>query len=204
MVIKDESKYFYAETQAEWRKWLEENHEKEDYIWLVIYKKSSNIPSIYYPEALDEALCFGWIDSIKYKKDDDSAIQYFSKRKPKSNWSKVNKEKVARLISEGKMHESGMKMVNLAKEKGTWEALEEVENLILPNDLQEAFENYPVAFSNWENFSKSNKRGILEVLLNAKKEETRNKRIVEIVTKADENKVAFFEKWQKKSKNSVI
>lgn len=91
--LKDGVKIFYAPTREAWRKWLETNHEKEKSVWLKIYKKESGTPSIYYPEAVDEALCFGWIDSKGNKDDENSYYQSFAKRNPKSNWSRINKEK---------------------------------------------------------------------------------------------------------------
>lgn len=181
---------FRASNQEEWRKWLDENHLKEKSIWLIIYRKESGIPSVYYPEAVDEALCFGWIDSKPNKRDAVSYFQFFSKRNPKSNWSKVNKDKVERLVKEGRMHLAGTAMVALAKATGTWSALEEVDQLVIPSDLAEAFKKNPQAFSFWEGFSKSSRRGILEWILNAKRPETRNQRIEETVRLAGENKKA--------------
>lgn len=142
-------------------------------------------------------MCFGWIDAVANKKDDDSYYQYFTKRKPKSNWSKVNKEKVARFIKEGKMAPAGMAMVELAKATGTWEALNEVEKLIVPDDMLKLFKKNKVAFENWKTFSRSIQRGILEWISNAKKEETRNKRIVETISLAEKNIKA--NQYQKKS-----
>jgi uncharacterized protein YdeI (YjbR/CyaY-like superfamily) len=185
--IKDGVKTFYAKDRAAWRKWLSTNHNKHESIWLIIYRKESQTPSIYYPEAVDEALCFGWIDSKPNKRDAESFYQFFSKRNPKSNWSKVNKEKVKRLTEQGLMHESGVAMVNLAKKSGTWDALNEVENLVLPSDLQLALSKNKKANDYFETFPRSVKRGILEWILNAKKEDTRLKRINETVLLAAQN-----------------
>jgi uncharacterized protein YdeI (YjbR/CyaY-like superfamily) len=132
-------------------------------------------------KAVDEALCFGWIDSVANKGNDKMYYQYFAKRKPKSNWSKVNKEKVERLLAEGLMHTSGLAMVELAKKSGTWDALNKVEALEIPGDLKKAFAKNKTAFKNFEAFPPSSRRGILEWILNAKKEETRTKRIQETV-----------------------
>src|SRR5690606_15755684 len=123
MEIHKNVKTFYAESRAAWREWLLKNHHLEKSIWLIIYRKESGISSVYYPEAVDEALCFGWVDSTPNKRDDASYYQFFAKRNPKSNWSKVNKEKVARLTEARLMHESGLAMVELAKTNGTWNAL---------------------------------------------------------------------------------
>ena len=178
---------FYAKSRAEWRKWLEKNHQTEKSIWLVIYKKESGTPSVYYPEAVDEALCFGWIDSLPNKRDSISYYQFFSKRKAKSNWSSVNKEKVEKLIAQGLMHPSGHAMIELAKQTGTWNALDEVEQLNLPPELINGFKENKSALANWEKFSRSSKRGILEWIMNAKRLETRLKRVQETITLAEKN-----------------
>lgn len=174
----------HAKTRKEWRRWLEKNHQSEKSIWLIIYKKESNTPSVYYPEAVDEALCFGWIDSKANKRDKTSYYQFFSGRNPKSKWSKVNKEKVTNLIEQGLMQRAGFEMIEIAKQLGTWTALDEVENITIPSDLQELFLKNKTAFGNWENFPRSSKRSILEWIVNAKKPETRQKRIKETVSLA--------------------
>jgi len=188
MELKNGIKTFHAENQEAWRKWLSENHDTEKAVWLILYKKDSSTPSVYYSEAVDEALCFGWIDSTVSKRDEESRYQYFTARRPKSNWSKVNKEKVARLTEAGLMMPSGLKMVELAKKTGTWDALNDVENLVLPEDLKIEFEKNLVAMQNWNNFSRSYKRGILELLFNAKTTPTRQTRIEKIVLSAFENR----------------
>jgi uncharacterized protein YdeI (YjbR/CyaY-like superfamily) len=187
MEVYNNVQTFHAKSRKEWRKWLEKNHSTEKSVWLVIYKKESEIPSVYYPEAVDEALCFGWIDSKPNKRDEDSYYQFFAKRNPKSNWSKVNKEKIAKLIEKGLMQSAGLEMIEIAIENGTWTALDEVENLIIPDDLQELFSDNKTAFENWERFPSSSKRGILEWILNAKKPETRQKRIEETVSLAEKD-----------------
>jgi uncharacterized protein YdeI (YjbR/CyaY-like superfamily) len=187
MELHNELKTFHAKTRKEWRNWLERNHQSEKSIWLIIYKKESETPSIYYPEAVDEALCFGWIDSKPNKRDDKSFYLFFAKRKPKSNWSALNKTRVEKLLAAGKMHASGQFMVDLAIKTGTWDALNEVEDLILPKDLQIAFSQNQVAFENFQGFPKSVKRGILEWILIAKRPETRQKRIEETVRNSASN-----------------
>lgn len=180
-------KTFYAKSQSAWRKWLEKNHNKENAVWLIIYKKETGIPTVYYPEAVDEALCFGWIDSKPNKRDEESYYQFFAKRNPKSKWSKINKDKVARLIKAGKMHSAGLGMIELAKKSGTWDALNEVEDIVIPPDLEAAFKKNPTARTYFDAFSRSSKRGILEWILNAKKAETREKRIQETIMLAAKN-----------------
>lgn len=148
------------------------------------------MPSITYDEAVDEALCFGWIDSKVNKRDERSWYQFFARRNPKSNWSKINKAKVEKLIAEKKMMPAGLEMIELAKQSGTWIALDAVEALTLPDDLAAAFEGNKIAFENWQAFSRSAKRGILEWIRNAKRDETRQKRIAETVALAAKNEKA--------------
>ena len=116
---------------------MEKNHQSEKSVWLVIYHKTSATKSCNYEEAVEEALCFGWIDSIAIKRDAESKYQYFSQRKPKSNWSKSNRDRVAKLTALGLIAESGQKMIDLAKQTGTWEALVDVQNSVIPSDLQQ-------------------------------------------------------------------
>jgi uncharacterized protein YdeI (YjbR/CyaY-like superfamily) len=187
MEIKDNIKTFYAKSQKEWRKWLEKNHETEKSVWLIIYKKDSGVPSVYYSEAVDEALCFGWIDSKPNKRDADSYYQFFAQRNPKSNWSGVNKAKVDKLRAAGLMTAAGQKMIDLAKQKGTWNALDEVEKMIVPDDLQFLFNKNKTALQNWEKFPPSVRRGILDWIQSAKRPETREKRMVETVDLAGKN-----------------
>jgi uncharacterized protein YdeI (YjbR/CyaY-like superfamily) len=181
---------FYADSKQSFRNWLIENHDKEQNVWLIIYKKDSGTPSITYDQAVDEALCFGWVDSSIKKNDEFSFYQYFARRNPKSNWSRVNKLKIERLMQEGLMAEAGLKMIAIAKESGTWTALDDVENLISPPDLQVELDKNPLAAEYFTLFPRSVKRGILEWLLNAKQPETRAKRINEIISKAEQNERA--------------
>lgn len=190
MELKDGIRTFYATSRKEWRTWLEKNHQSEKSVWLIIYRKGCTIPSIYYPEAVDEALCFGWIDSKGNKRDADSYYQFFTKRNLKSNWSSVNKAKIEKLIAQNLMSPAGLHMVELAKQTGTWTALDEVDNITIPDDLQKEFDRNKTAFEYWDKFSRSSKRGILEWILNAKKQETRQKRIDETIRLAHENKRA--------------
>jgi uncharacterized protein YdeI (YjbR/CyaY-like superfamily) len=187
MELKEGIKTFYAKTQKEWRKWLEKNHQSEKSIWLIIYKKESGTPSVYYTDAVDEAICFGWIDSKPNKRDDESYYQFFAKRNPKSNWSKVNKGKVARLLEEGKIAPSGLEAIELAKQNGTWTALDKVEEMVIPEDLQKAFNKNKTAFGYFDKFPRSSKRNILEWIMNAKRPKTRQARIDETVKLATDN-----------------
>jgi uncharacterized protein YdeI (YjbR/CyaY-like superfamily) len=153
-------------------------------------QKNSGIDSVTYDQAVDEALCFGWIDSKINKRDELSFYQYFAVRNPKSNWSKVNKQKVEKLLAENKITKHGLLSIELAKQNGTWNALDEVENLIVPSEMQILLTENKLAQANWDNFSKSSKRAILEWIFNAKTPTTKTKRILETVSKANENKKA--------------
>lgn len=138
-------------------------------------------------KAEEESLCFGWVDSLPNKIDALRYKLYISPRNPKSNWSRVNKEKISRLETEGRIHPSGIKMIELAKESGTWNALDEVENLVIPEDLLQALKKQKGALTFFEAFPKSVKRGILEWIQTAKQETTRSKRIHETALLAKDN-----------------
>lgn len=176
-----------AKNRKEWRKWLEQNHDKASSVWLIIYHKNVDTASVYYDEAVEEAICFGWIDSIAHKRDEHSKYQFFAVRKPKSNWSKANRERAKKMIAAGQMKPAGQAMIDLAKQTGTWEALVDVQNSVIPTDLQQAFDANPAAYNNFMAFPPSSKRIILEWILNAKKQETRDKRISETVALAEKN-----------------
>ncbi len=176
-----------AKGRKEWRRWLEKNHASAGAVWLVIYHKSSTVKSVYYDEAVEEALCFGWIDAVANARDHESKYQYFTKRKPKSNWSKLNRERVERLIEQNLMTDAGMQMVELAKKTGTWEALETVQSLDLPADLAKALDKNKTAKKHFQAFTPSSKRIILEWIFNAKRPETRKKRVEETVALATQN-----------------
>lgn len=178
--MSKEIETYYPQSREEWRHWLEENHQSKPSIWLVYYTKKSNIPSISWREAVDEALCFGWIDSTRKKVDDFSSIQYFSKRKPKSIWSKINKEIVQFLIDNNRMTKAGFESIEIAKQNGSWAILDEVEELIIPDDLELAFTRYSGSKEYFLSLSKSTKKILLSWIVLAKRQETKQKRIEEI------------------------
>ena len=136
MQIKESVKTFHAKTRKTWRKWLEKNHAKEKGVWLILYKKGNKVLCVNYVDAVEEALCFGWIDSIKKKRDEESSIQFFSKRKLKGNWAKSNRERVKKLIRQGLMTPAGQEMIDYAKKTGTWAASVETEKSVIPSDLK--------------------------------------------------------------------
>ena len=171
----------------DWRKWLELNHNKKEAVWLIFYKKKSPNYNLSWSESVDEALCFGWIDSVKRTIDTEKYKQYFSKRKAKSTWSKINKDKVKILIEQGLMKEKGYKSIENAKENDSWTNLDEVEALVIPEDLKGEFANYKGSMEYFDNLSKSVKKILLYWVVSAKRKETRQKRILEIVENASKN-----------------
>lgn len=187
MEFHNDIKTFYAKNRKEWRRWLVKNHQSQKSVWLIIYHKSSPMPSIYYDEAVEEAICFGWIDSIAHKRDNESKYQFFANRKPKSNWSKANRDRAEKMIAQDLMTDAGMKAIDVAKKTGTWTALESVQKNELPPDLEKEFNRNKKAFENFKLFPPSSKRIILEWIMNAKKAETRAKRIGETVALAAKN-----------------
>ena len=176
-----------AKSRKDWQRWLQKNHQSERSVWLIIFHKDCETKTVYYNEAVEEAICFGWIDSVANKRDDESKYQFFAQRKPKSNWSKANRERAERMIEQGLMTEAGIKMIELAKQTGTWEALADIQASVIPGDLQKLFDKTKTAFENFQAFPSSSKRIILEWILNAKKPETRQKRIEETVKSAAKN-----------------
>jgi len=185
--MEKEIETFYPRSRQEWRNWLQENHAKKQSVWLIYYKKKSNVSTILYSDAVDEALCFGWIDSKSKPIDEHKFMQFFSKRKEKSVWSKVNKEKIERLTKEGLMTNAGYEIIEKAKQNGSWNILDEAEALHIPEDLEGEFDKRPNAKLYFLSLSRSDKRNILQWLILAKRQETREKRITEIVELADKN-----------------
>ena len=165
--------------RAAWRSWLEVNHARSTGVWVVTFKKATGKPRVEYDEIVEEAICFGWIDSKPNKLDHERSMLWLAPRKPKSAWSAPNKERVERMLAAGLMAEAGLGMVARAKESGQWDLLNDVENLVVPDDLAAAFERHPGSLDQWNGFSRSGRRGILEWIIQAKKPETRAARIEE-------------------------
>lgn len=176
-----EKPHLYFKNAQEWREWLHENHHLHDCVFLIFYRVDSSFESMRWEEAVKVAICYGWIDSTVKRLDDERRRQMFTPRKEKSVWSKLNKTYIDELIRENLMHESGLKKIEIAKKNGSWESLDAVENLEIPTDLQKAFDNNVIAFDNYNNFSKSYRKSYLYWLNQAKREETRQNRISEII-----------------------
>ena len=181
---KNEIETFCPKSRTDWREWLEKNHQSKQSVWLIYFKKSTKVPSISWSEAVDEALCFGWIDSTKKTIDEERYMQYFSRRKPNSNWSKINKEKVAKLIQNNLMTKAGFDSIETAKFNGSWTIIDKVEALLLPEDLKEELANFKGAKEYFDSLSKSDKKILLHWVISAKREETRQKRIIVITESA--------------------
>lgn len=184
---KKDIETYCPKSRTDWRKWLEKNHQSKQSVWLVYFKSSTKVTSLSWSEAVDEALCFGWIDSTKKTIDTERYMQYFSRRKPKSNWSRINKEKVAKLTQNNLITKAGFDSIETAKQNGSWTILDEVEALVIPEDLKEELVTYNDAMEYFDSLSKSDKKILLYWVVSAKKSETRQKRILEIAESASEN-----------------
>lgn len=182
-------------SRAEWRAWLEAHHTQSEGIWHIYYKKASGKPRVTYEESVEEALCFGWIDSVANKLDEERSMQRFAPRKPGSGWSRPNKERIERLLAAGLMMPAGLAKIEAAQQDGSWDKLDAVEALEIPTDLAAALAANPPAANYFEAFPRSVKWAILEWITNAKKPETRAKRIAETARLAAQNIRA--NQWQR-------
>lgn len=173
-----------ARDRKKWRAWLEKNHARSPGVWLVFYKKASGKPTVRYDEAVEEALCFGWIDSLMKPVDDARYRQLFTPRKAKSAWSRPNKERVARMIAAGLMTDAGMSLVRAAKRDGTWATLNASDSLVVAPDLRRALDADKSAREGFERMTASRKRQLLGWIYEAKRPETRQRRIARVVEAA--------------------
>ncbi|MBD2202705.1 YdeI/OmpD-associated family protein [Calothrix sp. FACHB-1219] len=178
----------YAKDRQEWREWLQRNHHSSIGVWLIYYKVKSGKPSVKYSEAVKEALCFGWIDSKVKTIDTERYMQIFTPRKPKSVWSKLNKQYIEELITQNLMTEAGLKKIEAAKENGSWSSLDAIEALTIPADLKLALTANETASQYFEALSKSSKKNILSWIESAKRPETRLKRIQQTIISVAQNK----------------
>jgi len=176
--------------RAEWRAWLEANHARPQGVWMISYKQATGKPRVEYAESVEEALCFGWVDSKGNKLDDERSMLWFAPRKRGSGWARPNKERIERLIAAGLMAPAGLAKIDAAKADGTWTLLDSVENLEVPDDLAAALDRFSAARANFEAFPRSARRGILEWIVQAKTAATRAKRVEETARLAQENQRA--------------
>ena len=177
----------YFKNDSEWRNWLHENHDKHKAVYLIFYKVASETESMRWEEAVKVALCYGWIDSTAKRIAEEKRQQLFTPRNDKSVWSRINKNYIDDLVADNLMHKSGLQKIATAKKNGSWESLDAVENLEIPEDLQIAFDTNEDAYSNYENFSKSYRKNYLYWLNQAKREETRQNRIAQIIDLCEKN-----------------
>jgi uncharacterized protein YdeI (YjbR/CyaY-like superfamily) len=173
-----------------WREWLARNHAIAGGVWLVYRKPSSGTSSLTYEAAVEEALCFGWVDGMAGRVDDERTKLYFAPRKPGSGWARTNKDRVARLIGEGRMAPAGLRAIEVAKANGSWTLLDAAERLEVPDDLARALDARPPARAHWDGFSPSARKLMLTWVVTARRPETRAKRVDEIAAAAERNERA--------------
>ncbi len=171
----------HPKTPTGWRSWLQKNHTTSDGVWLIYYRASTGSRRLTWEEAVREALCFGWIDSKAKSIDDERYKQIFTPRKPKNVWSKINKQHIAELTELGLMSDAGLRAVDVAKKNGAWTFLEPLDALIVPADLESALQGSDSARDAYEALSNSAKRAVLYPLYSAKREETRAKRLADVL-----------------------
>jgi uncharacterized protein YdeI (YjbR/CyaY-like superfamily) len=176
-----ETPELYFKTDTAWREWLHENHKDFKGVYLIFYKVENEEASMRWEEAVKVAICYGWIDSTVKSLGDGKRRQYYSPRNQKSVWSALNKKYIKTLTAEGLIHQSGLDIINIGKQNGSWTALDSVEKGIIPDALKKAFDENPEAFKNYQNFAPSYKKHYLFWLNSAKREATKTKRITEII-----------------------
>jgi uncharacterized protein YdeI (YjbR/CyaY-like superfamily) len=167
---------------AEWEDWLEDNHAVSEGVWIKMAKKGTGIESVRYPEVLESALCFGWIDGRREALDERYFLQRFTPRRPRSKWSRINRDKAERLIAEGRMRPAGLAEVERAKADGRWEAAYEApRSIAVPDDLRRELDARPKAKARFAELNSQNRYAILYRLQDAKKPETRARRLAKFV-----------------------
>jgi uncharacterized protein YdeI (YjbR/CyaY-like superfamily) len=186
----DDAPQAHADDRATWRAWLEANHASTSGAWLVTWRPRSGRIGLDYEAAIEEALCFGWVDSTAGRVDDDRGKLYFAPRKPRSGWAATNKVRVERLIAAGRMAPAGLAAIERAKANGAWEVLDSVERLEVPDDLRAALEASPPAAVNFAAFSPSARKGLLAWVAFAMRPETRAARVRQVAEAAARNKRA--------------
>lgn len=193
----------FAKDRQEWRQWLAENHENLSEIYLVFYKLSTKKPTVTYEEAVEEALCFGWIDGIRKGIDEETYMNRFTPRKPKSMWSVVNKDRVEKLVAEGKMTAAGLKLVEIAKQNGQWEAAYQLSaKQEIPPDLDDALEANEAALIFFKSLSNTNQFVYIRQLEKVKNPALRAERLARII-KLCENELKPFADGKKALSDSM-
>ena len=174
-------------TPDEWRRWLSEHYGQDEGVWMVTYKKSSGKTYLGYNEAVEEAICFGWVDSKSKGLDDERTMLWFAPRRAGSAWSKSNKDRVARLVASGRMMPAGIAKMESAKRDGSWNALDAIDALEVPSDLKLAFADHPGSEGHFTAFPRWVKRGVLQWIASAKRPNTRARRVLETAHLAQRN-----------------
>jgi uncharacterized protein YdeI (YjbR/CyaY-like superfamily) len=179
---KDGKLILFFASQDEWEAWLDAEHAGSDGVWLKFAKKGSGVETVVYAEALEVALCYGWIDSQVKTLDERFYLQKFTPRRAKSKWSRINRDKIEELTKQGRMKPAGLEQVELAKADGRWEAASAPpSSMEVPDDLRAALDASPKAAEFWAGLNKSNRFAILYQLQDAKKPETRARRLEKFV-----------------------
>lgn len=186
----DDGERFQPASLEEWRSWLQEHHGRRAGVWLVTWRVGSNGPRITYEQSVEQALCFGWVDSKGRALDAERTMLWFAPRKAGSGWSRPNKVRVERLRAAGLMAPAGLAVIERAQADGSWSLLDAVEDLVVPDDLAAALAAAPPAREHWEAFPRSAKRGILEWIVQAKRPATRARRVAETAARAAVNERA--------------
>lgn len=181
---KFEFPIYHPRDLAAWRSWLDANHEGARGVWVVSWKKTSGKPAIPYADLVEEALCFGWIDSTVNTLDDARGLQLMTPRKAKSSWTRLNRQRVADLEAQGRMTDAGRRAVDAARANGWWTLSDSVEDLIEPDDLVAALDASPAARTAWDGFPPSARKQMLWWIVTAAKPETRASRIAKISSEA--------------------
>ena len=178
----------YVKDREAWRTWLEMNHDSEKEIWLIYYKKHTGKPVISYDDSVEEALCFGWIDSTVKRLDDEKYARRYTPRRPKSVWSVINMKRVQRMIKEGRMTEHGLAKIPREVLEGKVKGRVVPGVLPMPPELEKALAGNPKAMKNWERFAPSPRKMYIHWIMDAKRQETRERRIKKLITMVEENK----------------
>ena len=192
----DDGERVHADTAADWAAWLERHHERDSGVWLTTWRAKTGKPALGYEESVVEALRFGWIDSKAGKGDAERSQLWFSPRRKGSAWARTNKKRIERLEREGRMAPAGARAIEAARADGSWTLLDDVEDLIVPDDLAVAFDKHPGSREQWDAFPPSARRGILEWIVQAKRDPTRAKRVEETASKAAQGERA--NQWRPK------
>jgi len=175
---------FFAADRAAWREWFAAHHRERTQVWLLVHKKHVQEPSVTYDEAVEEALCWGWIDGLTNRWDERSYALRFTPRKPGSVWSESNVARVERLMAEGRMQPAGLALVDEAKRRGTWDHAASGRYEVTPPDLEAALAGVPAAAARWVKWPSTPRRQYIYWVLDAKRPETRARRIADVVRRA--------------------